>query len=165
MVKYSYREALVTEPLVASASSASEADRLFQALVRLMRLESRRLAPVLVAHDLTKPQFFTLRALQHQRGGCRMGDLAHQLFESSPTLTGIVARLEESGLVERVMDPSDRRAVLVRLTERGARLLRDVTASQHENLARALDHIDPAERREFLRLLHAYLDALEANFT
>jgi DNA-binding MarR family transcriptional regulator len=153
------------EPVVASMSSASEADGLFQDLVRLMRLESRRLAPVLVAHDLTRPQFFTLRVLQHQPSGCRMGDLAHKLSESSPTLTGIVARLEEGGLVERVMDPSDRRAVLVRLTERGTRLLGHVTTSQHENLARALDRIDPKERREFLRLLHAYLDALEANFT
>lgn len=148
--------------MATSVSAEAEVDRMSRGMMRLRRLDSNRLTQILSTYDLTIPQFFTLHAIQHRGEGCRMGDLAHHLFHSSATMTGIVTRMEGDGLVERVMDPSDRRAVQVRLTERAMKVLGEVRAAQRESVARTLEGMDPADRREFLRLLDVYLDALEA---
>src|SRR5438034_11028030 len=92
---------------------AGEVDLVSRAIMRLQKVDSRFLAQILAAYDLTIPQFYALFAIRNMGSaeGCRMGDLAHGLYQSSPTMTGIVSRLETDGLVERIMDPEDRRAV------------------------------------------------------
>jgi len=52
--------------------------------------------------------------------GFRMSDLANSLNITVPAVTQIVTALEARGLVERVMDSEDRRAIRVTLTEGGA---------------------------------------------
>ncbi|MBI2939931.1 MAG: MarR family transcriptional regulator [Chloroflexi bacterium] len=141
--------------------SAAQADRLSRAIVRLLRLERKRLDHIVGGRGLTVPQFCTLQVMRRCGDACRMGDLAHRLLTSSATTTGIVARLEENGLVERAMDPADRRAVQVRLTERAISLLDDLAARQREHLAQTLARLEPGEREEVLRLMDRYLDALE----
>jgi DNA-binding MarR family transcriptional regulator len=143
---------------------ASDVDRLSRGIMRLMWLDSRRLAQTLAGYDLTIPQFFTLLAINRQGPTCRMGDLAHQMYQSSPTMTGIVTRLEADGLVERVMDPRDRRAVRVAVTERAKKMLDEVLAARREKVAQTLDHsMSPEDRQEFLRLLDRYLEALSTD--
>src|SRR5438128_12636966 len=130
--------------MVTSSVAAAQVDQLRSALMRLMRYETRRLAQILGQYDLTIPQYFTLQALRTLEPGRRMGDLAHRMCQSSATTTGLVERLEEGGLVERIMDPTDRRAVQVRITARGSRLLEDVACAQREHLTGALGRLDPA---------------------
>jgi DNA-binding MarR family transcriptional regulator len=55
--------------------------------------------------------------------GTRLTDLAEQAQVTKQTATAIVDRLEASGYVERVPDPTDGRARLVRLTDKAATLL------------------------------------------
>ena len=55
-------------------------------------------------------------------GPMRLGDLAAREGVAPPTLTRIVAGLEEAGYVERQVDPADRRAVRVTVTPEGARV-------------------------------------------
>lgn len=52
-------------------------------------------------------------------GAQRVGDLAIGQRVAQPTMTGLVIRLEQDGMVTRKSDPSDRRVSLVALTERG----------------------------------------------
>jgi DNA-binding MarR family transcriptional regulator len=51
--------------------------------------------------------------------GTRVGVLAERAHVSKQAMAQLVAHLEEHGYVERVPDPDDRRAKLVRSTERG----------------------------------------------
>jgi DNA-binding MarR family transcriptional regulator len=149
--------------VVTSGVPAAQAERLRGALLRLIRFESRRLAGILAQYDLTMPQYFTLQALRTLGPGGRMGDLAHRMCHSSATTTGLVERLEEACLVERIMDPADRRAVQVRITARGDRLLDDVAHAQRERLAGALGRLEAADREELLCLVQRYLDTLAAD--
>ncbi len=140
--------------------NAADVDRLSAQLMRLFGLNHRRLARLLDRYNLTIPQYYTLSALFNQGPTCRMGDLAHHLHQSSPTMTGIVTRLEADALVERVMDPEDRRAVRVRVTERARKMLEEVRAAESASMARTLDRISADDRRSLLRSLDVYLDAL-----
>ena len=53
--------------------------------------------------------------------GRRMSEFAELMQVTRPAVTQLVSQLEESGLLERVVDPTDRRAVLVRATPRADR--------------------------------------------
>ena len=68
--------------------------------------------------DLTLSQINTLVALL-QREPMRMGEIASQLGSSLSATTSIVDRLVQKNLVERFLDPNDRRVVICELTELG----------------------------------------------
>src|SRR5580765_5465738 len=55
--------------------------------------------------------------------GTRLGDLAEQAQVSKQTATALVDRLAAAGYVERVVDPTDARARLVRISARGAEVI------------------------------------------
>src|SRR5262245_12588296 len=75
--------------------------------------------------DLTPPQFGVLEALAHL-GPLKMCDLAQKYLTSGANITGVVDRLEEKGLVQRVMEAEDRRTFRIHLTETGGRLIADI---------------------------------------
>src|SRR4051812_45515127 len=68
--------------------------------------------------DLTMSQVKVLFVL-FSDGGASMGQLAASLGVTLPTVTGIVDRLVEHGMVQREENPHDRRLVVCRLTETG----------------------------------------------
>ncbi|HEY8022514.1 MAG TPA: MarR family winged helix-turn-helix transcriptional regulator [Thermoanaerobaculia bacterium] len=63
-------------------------------------------------------------------------DVAGYLLLRHHSAVGLVDRAADAGLVVRRPDEDDRRAVRLRLTRRGARLLRELTASHLEELSR-----------------------------
>ncbi len=77
--------------------------------------------PEFMGLDLTMPQFKILYLL-YRRGRLRMTRLAELLGKNISTATGVVDRLVDEKLIKREEDPEDRRAVVVRLTEKGHEL-------------------------------------------
>jgi DNA-binding MarR family transcriptional regulator len=69
---------------------------------------------------VTGPQRFVLRVVG-LAPGLSAGDLAATLHVHPSTLTGILRRLEEEGLIARSADAADRRRAVLHLTERGRR--------------------------------------------
>jgi DNA-binding MarR family transcriptional regulator len=76
------------------------------------------------AIDLTPPQSIALRKLLD--GPLPMGSVAEVLSCDASTLTGIADRLEERGLIQRRLDPSDRRVKLLALTDAGRDLVTSI---------------------------------------
>ncbi len=79
----------------------------------------------------TLPRFDVLAALDRHPEGLRMGELSRYLLVSNGNVTGIVQRLEEEGLIAREQAPTDRRAIHVRLTDKGKRRFAE-WAREHE---------------------------------
>jgi DNA-binding MarR family transcriptional regulator len=75
------------------------------------------------AYVVTPPQWGVLSLLQNQDGQT-IGTLSQQRAIDAPTMTGIVKRLEQNGLVERRHDREDRRLVKVFLTDEGRDIMR-----------------------------------------
>ena len=95
-------------------------------MIKMAWDEYRRFSQTLSTHHLTFPQFHTLITIKKNEVKCTMGLLADKTKQVSATMTGIIDRLVEQGLVERWRHPEDRRKVLVRLTEAGHLSLNDV---------------------------------------
>jgi DNA-binding MarR family transcriptional regulator len=140
----------------------SEFEILEQSLQRVMWTEHKKLEQMLTEHDLTLPKFLVLASLIRRGGACPIGQLADDLFQSSPTMTGIVDRLVNDRLVQREREQvDDRRKVTVTLTPQGKQLLARARAARSERMRRALNYFSARDRKEFLRLLTVYMVALE----
>jgi len=87
-------------------------------IIRAVELYSRRLMD---EHGLTGPQLATLREIA-RAGGLGGVELAEALQVSQPTITGIIDRLENRGLVVRSRNGRDRRTVQITVTEKGRQL-------------------------------------------
>jgi DNA-binding MarR family transcriptional regulator len=88
-----------------------------------------------------------------------------QLFKglmlSSAGMTSRLDRLEGRGLVKRAADPTDRRAIVVGLTDAGRKLLDEAVADNTKSEGVLLEGLSATEIATLGRLLHKMLDALE----
>jgi DNA-binding MarR family transcriptional regulator len=89
------------------------------------------------------------------------GWLAERLSLSTGAMTNRLDRLEQAGLVRRLPDPKDRRALEVELTKEGHRVWRDSTGSQAEKEAFFAGALDKREKEELTALLRRLMLAFE----
>jgi len=83
----------------------------------------------------------------------RMGDLAAALRVTARNITTIVDGLESEGLLARKPDPTDRRATLLELTEKGHAHIARIHALQCDLAERIFAPLDAEDRRVLLALL------------
>ena len=88
--------------------------------------------------------FHVLTLLRHH-DAMPMGRLAEIIDASMSSTTGIIDRMEEKGLVERVRVPDDRRIVLVRSTAAGLALIDEAELVKSEIIVGAISRLDPAQ--------------------
>ncbi len=86
-------------------------------------------------------------------GGVRVSDLAANSDVTASGITQIVTALEERGQVRRDMDPDDRRAVRVHLTDEGRAAAERVMASVDSVFGGLVAHLGKAKTRELIELL------------
>ncbi|MEV5414058.1 MarR family transcriptional regulator [Thermopolyspora sp. NPDC052614] len=119
--------------------------RLASALrVSLARL-NRRLRKQAAGHSLTATQVATLATVE-RHPGITPGELAEFEKVQPPSMTRVIAVLEDRGLVERTPHPTDRRQVSVKCTDAGAALLNEERLLKEAWLARQLKELTPEER-------------------
>lgn len=102
--------------------------------------------------DLTSVQYAALVAIRAYPDVDATRLSALIAFDRS-TLGSVLERLEVKGWVLRGGSPADRRIKLLRVTLEGERLLRQVEPAVHRVQQRLLEHLTPADRASFLRLL------------
>jgi len=103
-------------------------------------------------YEIAPPQFGVLEALAHL-GPLKMCDLAEKLLMSGANVTGVVDRLEEKGLVQRVMEADDRRTYRIHLTGAGGKLIAEIFPKHTENIRRLARALSSKEKRALLTLL------------
>ena len=120
-------------------------------------------ARALEAEGVTTQQWAVLGALSRPQAesGMSVGELATFLLVSRQNLSGVVARLEGFGYVERVKDQSDGRARSVYLTLAGKALSRRITPVIHGYYGDALDGFGFDDRVDLLHHLNALLSNMK----
>jgi DNA-binding MarR family transcriptional regulator len=130
------------ERSVAERTSAEQlAITLREAITRLGR-RVRQARPI---GDLTFSQLSALTSLQ-LAGALTPRELADVERVQPPTMTKIVGKLEERGLVARTPHPTDRRQVILAATEEGRLVYAQFEKARNEWLARQLAELTPEER-------------------
>jgi homoprotocatechuate degradation regulator HpaR len=108
--------------------------------------------PILNHFGITEQQWRILRVLDEQ-GQLEPRELCEQCQILSPSMAGVLARMEEVRLISRERMATDQRRVIVRLTTTGDRLLREIAPL----IAAQYEHIDAAYGREMLDNLYVAL--------
>jgi DNA-binding MarR family transcriptional regulator len=124
---------------------AQLATQLRDAITRLNR-RVRQTRPV---GELTVAQLSALTSLE-LAGALTPRELADVERVQPPTMTRIVAKLEERGLAQRAPHPTDGRQVILSTTESGRAVFAQLERTRNEWLARRLAELTP-EDRETLR--------------
>lgn len=147
--------------------TATDPLRLWLRLLSCTNVIERRVRDALrTEFDSTLPRFDFLAQLDHARAGgeahLSMGELSRRLMVSNGNVTGLAARLEREGLVERVVSPTDRRQQLVCLTAAGRRALRRMAIPHRRWIGELFATMEAGDRRELHRLLGQLKRAAES---
>ncbi len=127
-------------------------------LYRASRAVTRAYRPVLTELGLTYPQYLVMLVLWETEGPLGVGEVGERLGLDSGTLTPLLRRMEQAGLLTRSRGEDERRR-LIALTAQG-RSLEDRAARVPERMA-ALYPADTEQARE----VKAYLDDLADRLT
>ena len=113
-------------------------------------------------NDCERMSYPRLRLLEqlHCVGPNRMGALGDELGLTPRNMTALVDSMEQEGLVARKADPTDRRAVMVELTDLGLRTADDLLEPRIKELAALFDPLTSVDQERLLASLRILLDGL-----
>lgn len=114
-----------------------------------------------VEHDTTLPRFDVMAALYRSEEGLKMSELSGELRVSNGNVTGIVDRLVNDGLIVRAPVPGDRRAMLVRLTQKGRETFAGMAEAHEGWIDELLGAADADEAAALAGRLHEITTELE----
>jgi len=151
-----YIGGMVTNPDTADTADTALGAELLRVIARFNRWATRHGEWAIPAAQAR------LLAQVDELGPARIGALARADHCSQPAMTTQVRRLESAGLLTRIPDPADGRAVLVSLTSSGRRALDEIRAARASALAPVIDRLDARERERVRAALHTLTDLLAA---
>ena len=121
--------------------------------IAIMRT-SRRLRSEATTRDISPGQYSVLAGIS--KDSLSVGQLAERELIQAPSMTRIVNGLEAHGFVERVGHPTDKRQVMVQITDAGTAALATARSKRTEWLAKRVAQLKPEERtilRDAARIL------------
>jgi DNA-binding MarR family transcriptional regulator len=106
----------------------------------------------MVKAGISMTHLHILWVLEHH-GELPMSRLADLLDVSLSNATGLIDRMEERGLVERLRVPDDRRVVIVRASEQGVRIRDEIEALKQDRMRSILTRLKPNQLTRVLAAL------------
>jgi DNA-binding MarR family transcriptional regulator len=138
--------ALGARPSSAPSAPPTGADPMIDAIVGELHgmIGSLRCAGTgrMVKAGISMTHLHILWVLEHH-GEMTMSRLAEMLDVSFSNATGLIDRMEERGLIERVRVPDDRRVVIVRVSEQGARIRDEIETLKQDRMRSILARLEP----------------------
>jgi DNA-binding MarR family transcriptional regulator len=102
--------------------------------------------------DMT-PARYCLLAILHDNPDSRPGQIAEALRVKPSNLASLLTQFEQDGLIQRVADPAERRAALIRLTAKGEALFEEIDPVVLRLEAQTSARLRPDEQRMLIGLL------------
>ncbi|MFE2374520.1 MarR family winged helix-turn-helix transcriptional regulator [Streptomyces sp. NPDC059398] len=143
-----------------SGSAADDVDAVTRAVLTasrvLVAVSARSLAAV--EDRVTLPQFRLLVAFS-TRGAAKLVDVAEWLGVNPSTAMRMADRLIAAGLVDRRINPDNRRATLLQLTDEGHSIVEQVTTRRRTEIATIVERMAPSQRTALVDALTTFADA------
>jgi DNA-binding MarR family transcriptional regulator len=132
----------------------------FGRVFRLSRIAGDRMEKAYGSFGIGRPEFDVLATLRRAGEPYQLspGALAASMMLSTGGTTARLDRLEKVGLIERLPSPSDRRSILVRLTDTGFGIIEEAVAAGLAEQQRMLAHLPGEKLRQLDDLLREALE-------
>lgn len=139
----------------------TDGQRVLQAirrLVRALRISDRGAQQ---RAGISAAQLFVLSQVG-QTPNVSLGELAERTHTDQSSVSTVVTRLAEAGLLSRKRSVDDARRLVINLTRTGRAALRKVPAVAQEQILTAVEKLPAAERRQFADTFNHLLDSIGA---
>lgn len=128
---------------------------------KLMQAGERYTKELNKKFGVSAPQVACLMALL-DNGPISPSQIARKIMVESSTVTGIIDRLEQKGLVRRMRVSQDRRVITVELTETGQRLAGNAPPPIQHKIVKGLRKIDEGDRAQIIEALARLTEMIDA---
>jgi len=122
-------------------------------IVRTATVLSQEGANLFRKFDLTEAQFNVLFSLKYKERKWTQSDLGRRLVVTRASVTSVLDKLEEKGLVRRGAVSNNRRIYHVEITEKGLEILDEVEPRYRQNIHRVLASFSTEECRQLIGYL------------
>ena len=149
-----------TETAFAQAPSnefRADAVRLSNIVLEMQRCFVLHLCKELAPGNVSFPQFFLLAYLD-QKEVLTMTAISQKMGHTTAAASGLVARLENLGMVVRSIARDDRRKVMVCITPKGSALVRRIRQEMVGNLMKIMEYLSPDEQKAWLQIYSKIYD-------
>lgn len=136
-------------------------DEVLVALRRVIRATDLHSRHLIKTTGLTAPQILLLQAIK-KKEQITIGELATSVSLSQATVTVIVDRLENRGLLTREKSAQDKRKVLVKLTDTGSKVLASAPTPLQEEFARQFEKLHEWEQSMIISSLQRIAQMMNA---
>ena len=127
---------------------------------RLMQGSERYTKEINKKYNVSAAQVNCLLAL-HEYGPLPPSQIAKMILVNSSTVTGIIDRLEQKGLVERQRISQDRRVITIQLTESGKTLAENAPSPIQQKIIDGLKKLNPQEIEHIVNALNMLTNMLD----
>jgi DNA-binding MarR family transcriptional regulator len=135
----------------------ADAERLSHIVLEMQRCFVLHLCKELAPGNVSFPQFFLLAYLD-QKEVLTMSAIAQKMGHTTAAASGLVARLENLGMVVRSVARDDRRKVMVGISPKGSALVRRIRQEMVGNLMKIMEYLSPDEQKAWLHIYSKIYD-------
>jgi DNA-binding MarR family transcriptional regulator len=112
-------------------------------------------------YNVSAPQVACLLALLED-GPMALSQVARKIMVNSSTLTGIIDRLEQKGLVTRTRTSPDRRVITIELTEEGRKVAENAPPPVQLKIVEGLKQLNEQEREQIIQALSKLAEMIDS---
>jgi DNA-binding MarR family transcriptional regulator len=111
--------------------------------------------------ECTLSQFDVVAHLVREKHGMTAVELSRRLLVTAGNITGLIDRMEKSGLVKRVRDTKDRRTIRIQLTQKGTKLAQSVIPRHSADIESIFTALSDSEKNQLHKALDKLIRSLE----
>lgn len=104
-------------------------------------------------YNITASQFSVLYQISSKNGSITSAEIADVLGLDRPTISGIISRLEGKGMLQRLMNPLDKRSVYLKLTDEAMQLTANLKDISDQLSLDIFSEMDEVEKRQLEKCL------------
>ena len=126
--------------------------KLFIVLSRAYKAINEHVNKIIQAKGLNPTEFAVLELLYH-KGDQPMQQIGGKILLASGSITYVVDKLEQKGLLRRIACPTDRRVTYAQITDEGKKYISDIFPAHAEQIHTLMSSLSDTEKEEAIDLL------------
>ncbi|MEH7354989.1 MarR family transcriptional regulator [Neobacillus drentensis] len=132
--------------------SVTKSLKLFIVLSRAYKAINEHVNKVIQANGLNPTEFAVLELLYH-KGDQPMQQIGGKILLASGSITYVVDKLEQKGMLQRLACPKDRRVTYAQITDEGKRFIQDIFPEHAKLIDTLMSSLTDQEKTEAINLL------------